>query len=213
MFDLALAVEQDLGVVSGSNVCAKPSQLSGGWSCFRPREDQYHGTPTTNALPTSVAVGPTRLVAAVDYGLSGSLDRFSLGGRLGWAFRGLGPPSAAQVPVIPVDVAARARIVLLRSPLRIDVLVLFGMRQVDLGVKQPIVEDRSVPPSAYQLDNPNEQTLTAYKRLGLGYVAVGPSLTYALGAHTGLRLELPFSWSFPSTGLAFSPSLGFVWTP
>ena len=209
MIDLAVAIEQDFGVVSGSHVCAKEAQLSGGWSCFRPRGDQYHGTATDKKLPTVVAIGTTRLVAAADY----DFDGFTLGARVGWAFRGLGPTSDAETPVIPVDVAARARLVLLRSPVRVDLLAVFGMRQVDLRVKQSIIEDRSVPPSAYQLDNPDQQTLMAFKRLGFGFVGVGPSVSYPLGPRSALRFELPLSLSFPSTGFAFSPSLAWVVTP
>ncbi|MBL8714768.1 MAG: hypothetical protein JNL79_02165 [Myxococcales bacterium] len=205
--ELALALEQDLALVGADSPCSKAGQLDQGWSCFRARGDQYHGTPTGSRLPSQVALGTTRLVATTDFWLGG----FALGARLGWAFRGVGPVSDGAEHVIPVDAALRARVALSRSStLRIELLGVFGLRQLDARATVKVNEDRSVPPSVYQLDNPDKQSLDAYKRLGLGYVAVGLGVTFRLGEATALRFELPLSVSFPTSGVAVSPSAAFV---
>lgn len=207
--ELALAFEQDLAFVSAENPCSKDGQLDQGWSCFRPRGDQYHGTPTGSRLPGQVALGTTRLVASTDFWFGG----FALGARLGWAFRGAGPASDGARRIVPIDGAVRARVALSTSPtLRVELLGAVGIRELDAHATVKVTEDRSVPPSVYQLDNPDKQSLDAYKRLGLGYVAVGLGVTFTLGEATALRFELPLSFSLPSGGVAVSPSAAFVVT-
>lgn len=205
--DLALAFEQDLAFVSAENPCSKDGQLEQGWSCFRPRGDQYHGTPTGSRLPGQAALGTTRLVATTDFWFGA----FAVGARLGWAFRGVGPVSDGAEHVIPVDAALRARVaVSTTTSLRVELLGAIGLRQLDAHATVKVTEDRRVPPSVYQLDNPDKQSLDAYKRIGLGYVAIGIGFTFALGEATALRFELPLSVSFPSSGVAISPSAAFV---
>lgn len=205
--DLAVMVEQDLGPVSGEAPCSKDGQLSDGWSCFRARGDQYHGTPTGSRLPLALGLGTTRLAVTTDFWLG----TVALGARLGWAFRGVSPASDGRGTPIPVDVGLRGRVVLSRGgSLALDLLAVVGFRELDLHAKVNVAEDRSVPPSIYQLDNPDKQSLDAYKRLGRGYAGIGLSATVGLGETTALRLELPLSLSFPTAGLALSPSAAFV---
>lgn len=207
--DLAVMVEQDLGPVSGASPCSKSGQLDDGWSCFRARGDQYHGTPTGSRLPLAVGLGTTRLAVTTDLWFGA----VALGARLGWAFRGTSPASDGRGTPVPVDLGLRARVVLARSgSLAIELLGVVGFRELDLHAKINVAEDRSVPPSIYQLDNPDKQSLDAYKRLGRGYAAIGVGLRIGLGAATALRFELPLSLSFPTVGVAVSPSIALVVT-
>ena len=68
----------------------------------------------------------------------------------------------------------------------------------------------AAPASAYQLDNPERQTLDAYRRMGTGFVGAGLGASFALASWSALRIELPFSYFFPTTGLAISPTLAWV---
>lgn len=206
----SVAVSQDVAFVQSDKPCSRDAQLNEGWSCFRAQGDQYHGTPIGSRLPSGPASGPTRLLVGVEL----PLDLVTLGARLGWAFRGIAPASDGQEHSIPFSGELGARVRLLSSgPFRLEVLAMIGARQLDAYAKVKVNEDRSVPPSIYQLDNPDAQTLAAYKRLGTGYVGAGLGASFLLTRGAALRFELPLSYNFPSTGLALSPTIGLSVTP
>lgn len=209
--DLSLALAQDVAFVSSDAPCSRADQLDGGWSCFRARGDQYHGTPTRGTrLPSGPASGPTRLLV----GLELPFDSFALGARVGWAFAGMGPAADGQERALSVGVELTGRVRLTTAgAFRLDLLGLAGSRMLDAYAKVKVTEDRSVPPSLYQRDNPDTQSLDAYKRLGTGFVGVGLAGTYALARWSALRLELPLSYFFPTSGVALTPALSWVVTP
>lgn len=209
--DLSVALSQDIGFVSADKPCTKNSQIADGWTCFRPQGDQYHGTPAPGTtLPSGGAAGPTRLLV----GLELPFDAIVLGARFGWAFRGIAPPADGQdhARSIGGEVTARLRLAG-SSGFRLDLLGLVGARILDAHATVNVTEDRSVPPSTYQLDNPDHQTLDAYKRMGTGFVGIGLAATVPVASWSSLRLELPISLYFPSSGTAVSPTLVWVVTP
>jgi hypothetical protein len=208
--DLSVAVAQDIGFVSSDRPCSRDSQLSGGWSCFRARGDQYHGTPSGGRLPAGPAAGPTRLLVGVEL----PFDAIAVGARLGWAFRGIAPPSDGQHHALPFGGELTVRLKLAAwSTFRLDLLGLVGARLLDAHATIGVTEDRSVPPSSYQLDNPDQQTLDGYRRMGTGFFGAGLAATFTLASWSALRFELPVSTFFPSPGVALSPAMAWVVTP
>lgn len=209
--DLSAALAQDIAFVSSDAPCSRSAQLDGGWSCFRPQGDQYHGTPTSGTrLPSGPASGPTRLMI----GLELPFDSIAIGARLGWAFRGIAPASDGQERALSVGAELTARVRLTTSgAFRLDLLGVAGTRLLDAHASITVSEDRSVPPSAYQLDNPDKQTLDGYKRFGMGFFGAGLAGTYALSTWSAVRFELPVSYFFPTSGVALTPTLAFVVTP
>jgi hypothetical protein len=100
---LGIHIAQDFAIVGGSNVCdANLGQASDNYACF------YEGTtdqpfwhtpfPYKDGITTGSALATTRILLSYDRAFS---PRLTLGGRLGYAFRG-GPP-AGQTPAPPND--------------------------------------------------------------------------------------------------------------
>ncbi len=209
--DLSAALAQDIAFVSSDAPCSRAAQLDGGFSCFRSKGDQYHGTPTSGTrLPTGPASGPTRLMVGVEL----PFEAIAIGARLGWAFRGIAPASDGQEHALSVGVELTGRVRLATTgAFRLDLLGLTGTRLLDAHATVTVTEDRSVPPSAYQLDNPDRQKLDGYKRLGMGFFGFGLAGTYALATWSAVRLELPVSYFFPTSGVAVTPTLALVVTP
>jgi len=224
--DLSLAVAQDIGFVSSDKPCSRDAQLNDGWTCFRAQGDQYHGTPTGSRLPAGAALGPTRLLLGLELpfdaidskgesaGVLPARWPIVIGARFGWAFRGIAPPSDGQEHAFPVGGELTARVKLTASSsFRLDLLAVTGVRLLDAYAKIKVTEDRSVPPSVYQLDNPDKQTLDGYKRMGTGFVGAGLAATFTLAKWSALRFELPVSVFFPSSGVAVTPAMALVVTP
>jgi hypothetical protein len=204
---LDLALAQDFAYVASDAPCTQESQLHGGWSCFRARGDQYHGTPRGGRVPGGIAVGTSRLLLGVEL----ELESVAFGARASWSFRGLGPASDGMERVLPFGGELFVRVALTSSPsFRLDFLGLVGARVLDARASEKISEDTSVPPPAYQLDNPDAQTLDAYKRMGTGFVGAGLAASFTVASGHALRAELPISIFFPSSGVAFSPTLAWV---
>ena len=209
-FDLSASVAQDVAFVASDAPCSPTDQLEGGWSCFRGRGDQYHGTPAPGTrLPSGPASGPTRLLIGVEV----PFEAWTLGARVGWAFRGLGPASDGQHDARTASIEALGRVHLTTSgSFRLDLLGVVGWRRLDAHASVTVTEDRSVPPSLYQRDNPDRQTLDAYKRLGMGAIGVGLAATYVAATWSALRLEVPVSAFFPTSGVAVTPTASWVVT-
>ena len=71
------------------------------------------------------------------------------------------------------------------------VFVSGGIAQIDAQGTARVTEDRSVPPPPAQLDNPDEQTLTVYKKMGLSFAAIGAGVYLPFAERHGavVRLE------------------------
>jgi hypothetical protein len=204
---LDLGLAQDLAYVASDAPCTQESQLHGGWSCFRARGDQYHGNPRGGRVPGGIAIGTTRLLLGAEL----DLDSVAFGARASWSFRGLGPPSDGMDRILPFGGELFVRIALSSSStFRLDFLGMAGARVLDVHATEKIAEDTSVPPPAYQLDNPDTQTLDAYKRMGTGFVGAGLAASFTVANGHAIRAELPISVFFPSSGVAFSPTLAWV---
>jgi hypothetical protein len=82
-----------------------------------------------------------------------------------------------------------------------------GLAQTDARMYVEIEEDRSVPPSRYQLEQPDYQRLVAYKRFGTGFVGGGIGLAMNVLPHVDVRVDLGARVTFPTFGFAWTPAL------
>ena len=71
-------------------------------------------------------------------------------------------------------------------------------------------ENRSVLPPRSQLDNPDQQKLTVYKKMGLSFAAIGAGVYLPLADHHGVVVDLKAMALFPDSGAAFELELGYV---
>lgn len=122
-FHVGLQAGMDLALMSGKDVCSRTSQANDGWNCFYKENypaiapngqpfgpaagKQYLYDPEPlrggNDLKGGFAPATARILVALDYALS---QKFSVGGRVGVAFRG-GPKGTSSF--MPLHFEARMR--------------------------------------------------------------------------------------------------------
>jgi hypothetical protein len=211
---ITVSLAQDFGLHGGADVCSAESQIAGDFACFRRSKTQYHGTPL-RGQGGDVAAAPqpatTRLLLGYDRVLA---ERFTLGARVGYVLRGGGPrQSGAEAPAfLPLHVEARAGYTFGMEPLRhaglrVAIFIHAGVAQVDTEYTVSILEDTSKPPPVSQLDNADEQVLSAYKKSGTGFIGAGAAVTYAVTPSLGFSAGLKLMQMFPSSGTILSPEL------
>ncbi len=209
-----IALVQDAAFVGGNDVCTGESQVNGGFSCFRASGSQYHGTPLTGVkdqVSSGLLPATTRAKLGVDYVAS---DELSVGMRLGYVLRGLGPPPDGAKRFPPLHFEARAAYWFDR-PFSPDsftpyIFAAAGAAEIDAHLGVDVVENQSVPPPPNQLDNPPTQHLDAYKKMGSGFGGVGVGGYLPFGQANGALFELMLLELFPSSGTALSLSAGWA---
>jgi len=232
---VSLHFAADVGFVGGSNVC---SSLNADYDCFeggaetpypgplpapvasRPGElgDAYPGTE----IASSASVGTLRLLLGYDRALN---DRVSIGGRLGYAFRG-GPTTLDGDSFLPVHVEGRLSYWprgIWANGLRPYVHLGAGFAEVDLKQGGLAVGDCTEEPGrqaflecigatgAYAPANAPElptRTLDAYRRLGNAFAEVGGGLSLPIGRGAAVLLNVNALLMLPSVGVVLQPSLG-----
>lgn len=225
----------DVGFVGGSNVC---TSSNADYDCFESGAD----TPYPGPLPEAVAarpgelgdaypgteiasgasVGTLRLLLGYDHALS---ERVSLGGRLGYAFRG-GPTTLDGDSFLPVHLEARLAYWprgLWATGLRPFLQLGAGFAEVDLKQSNVDVSDCTEEPGRqafldciaangdYDPANAPElptRQLDAYRRLGGTFVEAGGGLSFPIGGRTAVQLNLNALLMLPSVGVVLQPSLG-----
>jgi hypothetical protein len=211
---LSLGLAQDVAFVSGDQVCTKQSQLEGGFSCFRESGTQYHGAPLPGEGGTIVS-GPvlatTRVYLASDIRLA---TRLTFGLRVGYAVAGQGLRPDGGKSFFPMHAEARGQYWLSEMAFPPSVAAFFlisgGAAQIDGRKGAHVVEDQNVPPPPTQLDNPAEQTLDAYKKMGLSFVALGAGVFLPLAEQHGVLCDLKAMALFPDSGAAAQLELGYA---
>jgi hypothetical protein len=210
-----VAIEQDFGMVYGSGVCDKDSQLSEGFACFRSNGTQYHGAPLRDegASPEGIFPATTRLLIGLDRVL---FERLAVGVRGGVVVSGGGPKpdGAGAPPFLPIHGEVRATYWLGADPfairgLRVGVFAGGGVAQVDTALRVFVEEDTSKPPPVAQPSNPALQTLDAYKKAGTGFVGGGVAAAFAVSRSSAFFLNLKVMQLFPSSGTAMAPEVGY----
>jgi hypothetical protein len=211
---LSLGLAQDAAFVSGDQVCTKQSQLEGGFSCFRESGTQYHGTPLPReggTIASGPALATTRVYLASDIRL---VSKLTLGMRIGYAIAGQGLRPDGGKSFFPMHAELRGQYWLseIAFPPSVAAFLLIsgGAAQVDGRRDARVVEDRSVPPPPTQLDNPNEQTLDAYKKMGLSFVALGAGVFLPFAEQHGVLFDLKAMALFPDSGAAVELELGYA---
>lgn len=210
-----IGVAQDLMFVSGSDVCTEQSQVHDGFSCFRSNGSQYHGTPVRGRGDSvgGIDLATTRALVTLDAVVA---EPFTLGVRVGYTLRGGGPRPDGGSSYLPWLAEVHAAYWFPRafgpsfSPY---VTLAGGLAQVDAKNSVKVLEDRSVPPPPNQLDNPDTQTLDAWKKSGLSFVAIGGGAYVPVTEHSGVTLEARFLFLFPDSGVAPELAVGYAFGP
>ena len=165
------------------------NQTVGSYSCFRDAGSQYHGNPILGDPADSVngglALGTTRILIGYDRVLVAGL---TLGVRLGYVLRGLGPRADGGTNPFPFHVEGRLAYwfgseAFTTATFRPYVFVAGGAAQIDTRFGIVVTEDTTVQPSPNQPlcpanlpagvvavgCNPPAQHLDAYRRMGQGF--------------------------------------------
>jgi hypothetical protein len=231
----------DFGIVGGKDVCRAnqseydcylegtstpyPTPLPEGVGSEGEPGDAYPGAGIGDGL----ASGTMRVLASYDYALS---SQFTLGGRLGFAFRG-GPSRPQAAAFLPLHGEVRVAYWFLgldEPSVRAYVHGAGGWAQVDLRTRVVASDCSDVASSQDEYsefldcinaegnyDSANEpdlpsRNLDAYKKLGRGFAGAGAGAVFAISEHLGAQLNLNLMYMFPDTGLVIEPSLGGVYS-
>jgi len=232
---LSLHFAADVGFVGGNDVC---SSLNPDYDCFESGAD----TPYPGPLPTAVAsrpgelgdaypgseiasgasVGTLRVLLGYERALT---ERVSIGGRLGYAFRG-GPTTLDGDSFLPVHVEGRLAFWprgLWANGLRPYLHLGAGFAEVDLKKGGVAVSDCTDEPGrqpfldciaatgAYDPANAPAlptRSLDAYRKLGNAFVELGGGVSVPVSGRLALQLNLNALLMLPSVGVVLQPSLG-----
>lgn len=205
---------QDAQLATGTDICSRERQKSSGYACFREGEEesQYLGTPLPGAggKGSGLQLATTRIAASFDVAV---LDALTLGTRLGYVLRGGGPKPASSRRFLPLHAEGRLAYWFTGKAygeVSGFAFVAGGVGQIDSKTEVTVQEDPNAPPPTAQLDNPPTQKLEAWKKSGVGFGALGAGAFFALGRTHGIEIEGRVSYLFPTTGVAFSIGLGYV---
>ena len=214
----------DLSFVSGSNVCSKESQATGGFSCFISSNEfgyagrQYHGNPSTGTITGGLALATWRVMASFDRLIG---QNIMVGARAGWAFPG-GPQPDGGNSFLPMHLELRPSYWFGKNPfarvgIRPFAFGAIGIAQVDTRVNVPVVETDTCPADGCLVNdnsgqliqsNPQTQTVAAWRKSGQSFGAVGGGVMYAIKPNLGIVGAVKVSMMFPTTGLVISPEIG-----
>jgi hypothetical protein len=235
---LSLHFAADAGFHGGSNVCTSNNPdydcfASGSETPFpgvlpedvasRPGElgDGYPGTD----IATGVTVGTLRVLLGYDQAVG---ERVTIGGRLGYAFRG-GPTTLDGDSFLPVHIEGRLAYWprgSWGSTLLPSIHLGAGFAEVDLEKGGVAVRDCTEEPGrqafleciaatgnyapANSPDLPTRQ-LDAYRKLGNAFIGIGGGLAVPLGGRAALQLNLNALLMLPSVGVVVQPSVGVAY--
>lgn len=195
-------------------MCTKESQVDGEFTCFRDSGSQYHGTPLVSVrdeVKPGILVATTRLLLGADVALG---EQLALGARFGYVLRGDGPAPDGGKDFIPFHAEARVSQFFGPSVYGSSVtpyaFLAAGLAQVDSHIDVDVVEDPNAPPPPNQPDNPPEQQLDVYKKMGPWFGGLGAGLYVPVMSNQGPTFELLLMQLFPSNGTAFSLGIGYA---
>ena len=219
-FWVGAGVQADIAFLNGGAPCSRESQSAATYACFRADGEQYLGVPAPGARsPVTAAYGTTRIALQIDRVLP---YHFTLGGRFGFAFGG-GPTPAKGPTFVPIHLEARVAY-WFDQPLsratgfRSFVSVMGGLGQMDasraVNVDECLAGSTSGCTPATNLqpggENPDHQTLDAYKKAGQAFVGLGLGAYYSFLPGSGVVVEVRALQLFPSSATTFSPSIAYV---
>ena len=187
---------------SANNACAGGT----GYTCFG--SSYYAGRPLPGAddvVNGGIKIGTMRVLLGYDRALTAN---FTVGASLGFAFNG-GPQRPGGRAFEPFSAEARAaywfgHAPLARAGFRFFVTGAVGMAEVDASIPVDIY------PTATAYQAGQSQDYTAWKKTGLGFVAVGLGGMYAVTPSSGVVLELRGQQLFPTAGAGAALQLGYA---
>jgi hypothetical protein len=140
---------------------------------------------------------------------------FTLGTRLGYAFRGGGPTVAGGSSFLPLHAEGRLSYFVggpAYGPGGIAPFIFAGggLGQIDSQATSTVREDTMAPRPANQFDNPPQQELAIWKKSGAAFAAAGGGAYFAVGETQGALLTLQGAILFPSPGTAVTAGLGYA---
>jgi hypothetical protein len=218
---VSFAFEPDMALVSGTDVCTPESQQNNGYACFRADGQQYRGLPTVgaaDAIAGGAALATVRVLVGLDRVVTKNI---TVGARVGYAFRG-GPATDNGTKFLPFHAELRLAYWLGDHPftkkgIRPYVFLAGGLAQVD--AKVPVEIQEETDPTlrsnysdylAQQTDNPDRQSVDAWKKMGQSFAGGGGGIMYATTAKGGFLFDLKIMQMFPSSGTVIAPELGYV---
>lgn len=213
---ITASIRQDLAWLDGNEVCSPASQSAGDFSCFRGNETQYLGTPNPAdaSRVRGLTFATTRILVGYQHFVTHAL---AVSGVVGAAIRGGGPKPLGESAhaFLPLHLEAQLSVWPWGAPLgtgRVRPFASFGggIGQIDAHANVRVREDRSAPAAPSQLDNPDEQTLSVYRKSGIGFAAAGLGAACSLSRHWVLRIAMQGLVSFPAPGLGASLDAGIA---
>lgn len=212
---LSLSVQVDaLNMPGASDVCLGANPPNG-YTCFLTGTSQYYsGIPVKgrdDEVISGFAQNLPMIRIAVGYDRAVS-PNWTLGGRIGYAVSGGGPTRPAHGSVaagpdfMPVHVEARlaytfGKNILARKGPRFFLFASGGMMEVDAFQS---IDVRTPQPGSRQID------VDAWTKTGLGFVAAGPGLMWAVTPNSGFVVELRPTVLFPTFGFSLGGLLGYT---
>lgn len=213
---LSLGFAGDIAWGSGKNVCVLESQRDNGYTCFRSNDndklEQYFGEPIYdegNAISGGFRLRTFRVLLGLDQAIG---DNLSAGARLGFAFNG-GPKGEVDARgFLPLHLEGRFAYWFGDTPFgkrgfRPYVFAAGGLAQVDFRTRVTVYEDTR---PTHQPDNPEDQILVVYKKMGQGFAGLGAGMVYALTESSGIVFEVKGMMMFPSSGQVIQPTVGYT---
>jgi hypothetical protein len=210
---MSLGFVQDFAFTSGQNVCSRSNQTDHGYTCIRGSGGQYHGTPASGGggSLSGPALGPSRLALSSEFALGGN---WAGGIRISYAFAGGSPTPDGGKAFVPIAGELHGAYFLGEALSTKSTGAFFegafGMAQLVGHGSAHIHENTAAPRPSTQLDNPENQTVTAYQSSGLGFAAAGAGLFVPFGSATALLADLRLALFFPTPGFALTLGAGFA---
>jgi hypothetical protein len=202
---LSVAFQEDaLLLPSAGDACAGGS----GYTCFG-SDGSYYGAQPLAGADDQVNGGLTLATMRVLFGYDRAVgENVTLGGRLGFALGG-GPQRPGAGGFLPLHAEARGAYwfgddPLARSGIRFFVLAASGAAQIDAAVPVDVFASRQ----AYQ--GGQSQSYQAWRKTGLGFVALGGGAMLAFTPSTGIALEARAMEMFPTTATGFGLQMAYL---
>jgi hypothetical protein len=200
---LSIAFQQDFLALPGSSTtCAG----SNGYDCFA-GSSYYNGIPyvgSGDVVQGGLAAATSRVLLGYDR----ALGNFTLGARLGVAFRG-GPQTPGFNPFLPVHAEGRAAYwfghdPFARTGLRPYLVVAGGVAQVDASVQVKLYK------TADDYAANNVDHYDAWRKTGLGFVGGGAGLGLGVAPRHVIFVEAKFVELLGLPGSSLNFQLGYA---
>lgn len=200
---LSLAIQQDFLALSGStSTCAGGT----GYDCFS--GSTYYADVPYAMSGDQVRGGLTPATTRILAGYDRALGSFTLGARVGYAFRG-GPTTPGLRAFFPAHIELRAAYwfgsdPFARTGVRPYLVVAGGVAQVDGSV------DVTIYKNAQDYAADTRTHLDAWRKAGLGFVGGGAGMLLAVTPRMGPFVEAKFAGLLGLGGASLNLQLGYA---